>query len=380
MMSSHNEDALEKKMDGRDVYMAGIGSYSPGDPVPFDKIEDVLGRLTNAPARVLKRIDRIRPIMKEMLGIEYSHYALDPTTRQLTETNVTMSVKSSNKALEMAKMDAAQIELIVYAGIFYDYMCPPTSVFVQEALNIPHCAEIAIHSNCTAIYKALQVASDLIDYGRYDNALVIASQLSSPFLRAEYYNQRVITEEQAVLRWFLSDGAGALVLTSNKPAKPSLKVLNTYLESVGVGIEPSMKMLIGATKSNLHEIYENGWHHLTQDFKTVAKLAPELARKGSREMLQKWNLFDLSRVKCFFLNIPTKHLMDIGIKMAKAESKNPDLPYYTKLSTRGYPGAPAIIIALDEYLHETRLNPGDQLVSFVTESSKWMHAGFILEY
>jgi 3-oxoacyl-[acyl-carrier-protein] synthase III len=318
--------------------------------------------------------------MKEMLGIEYSHYALDPTTRQLTETNVTMSVKSSNKALEMAKMDAAQIELIVYAGIFYDYMCPPTSVFVQEALNIPHCAEIAIHSNCTAIYKALQVASDLIDYGRYDNALVIASQLSSPFLRAEYYNQQVITEEQAVLRWFLSDGAGALVLTSNKPAKPSLKVLNTYLESVGVGIEPSMKMLIGATKSNLHEIYENGWHHLTQDFKTVAKLAPELARKGSREMLEKWNLFDLSRVKCFFLNIPTKHLMDIGIKMAKAESKNPDLPYYTKLSTRGYPGAPAIIIALDEYLHETRLNPGDQLVSFVTESSKWMHAGFILEY
>ncbi len=115
MMSNHNEDALEKKMDGRDVYMAGIGSYSPGDPVPFDKIEDVLGRITNAPARVLKRIDRIRPIMKEMLGIEYSHYALDPTTRQLTETNVTMSVKSSNKALEMAEMNAAQIDLIVYA-------------------------------------------------------------------------------------------------------------------------------------------------------------------------------------------------------------------------------------------------------------------------
>jgi 3-oxoacyl-[acyl-carrier-protein] synthase III len=379
MMSSHNEDALEKKMDGRDVYMAGIGSYSPGDPVPFDKIEDVLGRITNAPARVLKRIDRMRPIMKEMLGIEYSHYALDPTTRQLTETNVTMSVKSSNKALEMAEMDAAQIELIVYAGIIYDYMCPPTSVFVQEALNIPDCAEIAIHSNCTAIYKALQVASDLIAYGRYNNALVVASQLSSPILRAEYYNQQAMTEEQAILRWFLSDGAGAWVLTSNKPVKPSLKVLNTYLESVGVGIEPSMKMPFGVAKSNIHEIYENGWHHLTQDFKTVAKLAPELGRIGSRKMLDKWNL-DLSRVKCFFLNIPTKHLMDIGIQIAKTELNNPDLSYFTKLSTRGYPGAPAIVIALDEYLHETRLNPGDQLLSFVTESSKWMHAGFILEY
>jgi 3-oxoacyl-[acyl-carrier-protein] synthase III len=379
MMSSQKPDAKKNRMDGRDVYLAGIGSYSPGDPIPFDKIEDVLGRITKAPPKILKRIDRMRPIMKELLGIEYSHYALDPSTRQLTETNVTMSVKSSNKALEMAEMDAAQIDLIIYAGIIYDYMCPPTSVFVQEALNIPYCAEISIHSNCTAIYKALQVASDLIAYGRYNNALVVASQMSSPILRAEYFNQQALTEEQAVLRWFLSDGAGALVLTSNKPTKPCVKVLNTYLESVGVGIEPSMKMPFGVLKSNIQEIYSHGWHHLTQDLKTVAKLAPELGVKGFRLMLEKWNL-DLSQVRCFFLNIPTKHLFDIAVPIAKADLKNPDLYFYTKLSTRGYPGAPAIIIALDEYLHETSLDPGDLLVSFVTESSKWMHAGFIFEF
>ena len=366
-------------MADRDVYLAGIGSFSPGNPVPFDKIEDVLGKITEAPKKVLKRIKRIRPIMKEMLGIEHSHYALDPDTRQLTETNVTMSVKSTNKALEMAEMDASCIDLIVYAGILYDYMCPPTSVFVQEALNIPYCAEISIHSNCTAIYKALQVASDLISYGRYNNALVVTSQLSSPFLRAEYFNQRVMTEEQAILRWFLSDGAGALLLTANKPKKPCVKVRNTYLESVGIGIEPTMKMLIGASRSNLPEIYQKGWHHLTQDLKVVAKLAPELGGKGFCLMLEKWNL-EPSQVKCFFLNIPTKHLMDTGINIVKTTLKNPDLSFYTKLGNRGYPGAPAIIIALDEYFQEAILNPGDLLVSFVTESSKWMHAGFILEY
>jgi 3-oxoacyl-[acyl-carrier-protein] synthase III len=72
--------------------------------------------------------------------------------------------------------------------------------------------------------------------------------------------------------------------------------------------------------------------------------------------------------------------MDIGIQIAKADLNNPDLAFYTKLATRGYPGAPAIVIALDEYIHSADLTPGDQLVSFVTESSKWMHAGFILEY
>jgi len=365
-------------MRGRDVYIAGIGSFSPGEPVPFDRIEDVLGKLTDAPKRLLKRIERMRPIMKEMLGIEFSYYAIDPDTREPTETNVSMAVKSSKKALEMAGMDPTDIDLIVYAGIFYDYMCPPSSVFVQEELNIPYCAEISIHSNCTSIYKALQVASDMIANGRYHKALVVAAQISSAFLRAEYFNQEVMTENQAVLRWFLSDGAGALVLTSEKPENHPLKVMDTYLESVGAGLEPAMKMLIGAEKTDLRKIYENGWHHLVQDIKVVAKLAPELFGKGIHEMLDRTHI-DVSKVKCFFANIPTKHLMDLAVKNLKRDFENPDLPFYTKLSTRGYQGAPAIIIGIEDYLQETSLSPGDSLVSFVTESSKWMHAGFILE-
>ncbi|MDO9111261.1 MAG: hypothetical protein Q7U40_11435, partial [Desulfatirhabdiaceae bacterium] len=63
-------------MSARPVYISGIGSFSPGNPVPFDQIEDVLGRITDAPPRLLKRIDRLRPIMKELLGVEYSHYAI----------------------------------------------------------------------------------------------------------------------------------------------------------------------------------------------------------------------------------------------------------------------------------------------------------------
>jgi 3-oxoacyl-[acyl-carrier-protein] synthase III len=366
-------------MKGRDVYVGGIGSFSPGEPVPFDMIEDVLGKITDAPKKILKRIDRMRPLMKEMLGIEYSHYALDPKTRQQTEDNVSMSVKSAKKALEMAEMGATEIDLIVYAGILFDVWCPPSSTLVQDALNIPYCAEMTIHSNCTAIYKAIQVASDLIAYGRYDNALVVTSQLSSTFLRAEYFNQKALTEEQAILRWFLSDGAGAMVLTSKNSGKVRLKVVDTYLESVGVGIEPSMKMLVGTSKWDISEIHEHGWHHLTQDLKTVAKLAPELGKKGFKTMLEKTNL-NLSTVKCFFANIPTKHLMDLLVKTLRIDFQNPHLHFYTKLSTRGYQGPPAIIIAIDEYMKETQLSPGDRLVSFVTESSKWMHAGFILEY
>lgn len=366
-------------MNEREVYIAGIGSYSPGDPVPFDEIENVLGRITDAPARLLKRIERIRPVMKGLLGIEYSHYALNPVTREMTESNVSMAVKAAHKALNAAGMKAADVDLLIYAGILYDCMCPPSSVLVQDALNIPYCSEMSIHSNCTAIYKALQVAADLVANGRYRNALIVTSQLSSTFLRAEYFNQKVLTEEQVILRWFLSDGAGALVLSPEVSSDGRFRVKQTYLESVGTGIAPSMRLEMGATRWNYSDIYNNGWHHLVQDLSVVMKLAPEMGEKGMNEMIQKTGL-DVGSVKCFFCNVPTLHLMDQVITKTRKNWKNPNLNFYTKLATRGYPGAPAIIIALDDYLTETKLSSGDIIVSFVTESSKWMHAGFILEY
>lgn len=365
-------------MAARDVFITGIGSYSPGAPVPLEAMEKVLGEVTEAPKKVLKRLPRIRAVFQEMLGIEYSHYAVDPVTRRPTETNVSMSAKSARTALDRAGLQAQDVQLLIYAGILYDYLCPPSSVLLQEALGIPYCAELSIHSNCTAIYKAIQVASDLVAHGRYDNALIVTSQLSSVFLRSEYFNQKALTLEQIVLRWFLSDGAGAVVVEPRRKKPADLRITDTYLESVGLGIEPTMKMVAGAANPNLLDVYEKGLHHLVQDISTVSKLAPDLFRKGFDQMMAKTGL-KVRDITCFFANIPTKHMMDELMYYLRKDFQCPDLNFYTKLSRRGYPGAPAIIIALDEYLQEVGVRPGDRLVSFVTESSKWMHAGFILD-
>lgn len=366
-------------MKERDVYITGIGSFSPGEKIPFDKIEDVLGKFNEAPPKLLRWIDRMRKIMKEALGIEYAHYVLDPKTRKPTEDNVTMSSKSALEALKMAKLDASKIDLIVYAGVLMEQVCPPTTTLIQEALGIPYCAEISIHSNCTAIYKALQVAADLIANGRYNNALVVTSQISSAFLRAEHFNQKILSQEQVILRWFLCDGAGAFILTSNNLQSPRLKIVDTYIESVGLGIKPSMTALFGGNRVNMLESYENGWHHLTQNFAEVAKIAPPLFKKGLDNMIDRIGL-DVSKVNYFFANIPTNHLMDLCVTSLRKDWNLPNLKFYTKLGKRGYPGAPAIVIALGDFMRETKLSTGDILVSFVTESSKWMHAGFVLEY
>jgi 3-oxoacyl-[acyl-carrier-protein] synthase III len=364
----------------KDVYVAGIGSYSPGEPVAFERIEDVLGRITEAPPKMLKWIDRMRPIMEEMLGVEYCHYAIDPQTREPTDDNVTMSVKSAEKALAMAGLQPEDIDLIVYAGIMMEYVCPPTTTLIQEALQIPQCAEYSIHSNCTSIYKALQLASDQIALGRYKTALIATAQLSSPYLRAEHFNQKILEKPQILLRWFLSDGAGALVVTSDRSiGQKRLRVADTYVESMGLGLGPDMYCRIGGHRVHPLETYEKGWHHLSQNFEQVAKLAVELGKKATDRMMDRVGL-DWQQVKCMFMNVPTKHILDQVVSGIRKDKNVSDLQFYSKLAHRGYPGPSAIVHALDGFLQEGAVQKGDILASVVAESSKWMYAGFVLEY
>ena len=193
------------------VKVSGSGSYLPGTPVPRSEVDYYLGELTGAPQKIRKWMARIKELMAELLEVEYYHFAIDPLTRQFTEDNITMSVKAAKDALDSAGARPEDVELIVYGSAHQDQM-PTASARIQESLGIERCAELSIHANCTSAYKSLLVASDMIRNGRYRNALVISSSMSSSELVAEYYNQPLVTKEELFLRYFLSDGASALFL------------------------------------------------------------------------------------------------------------------------------------------------------------------------
>lgn len=364
----------------QDVYIAGIGSYSPGAPVPFDQLEDVLGRITDAPPKLMRWIERLRPIMKDMLGVKFCHYAMDPVTREPTENLVSMAVKAAEPAMARAGIKPSDIDLLVYAGVFAENVSPPTSVLIQEKLQIPQCAEYEIHSNCTSIYKALELAFDQIRVGRYKTALIMTAQMSSVFLRAEYYNQKVLAKENILLRWFLSDGSGALVVTSDPNlGQNRFRIVQTYNESVGLGLGPDMYCIFGGPRCNLLEAYEKGWHHLAQNFDKVAELAVDLGKKAADRMMDRLGM-NWQDIKYFFMNVPTRHIHDHVVSDLRQAKNIPGLQFYSKLGDRGYPGPCAIIQGLDGFLAECHPAKGDLVMSVVAESSKWMYAGFVLEY
>jgi 3-oxoacyl-[acyl-carrier-protein] synthase III len=361
--------------------VTGSGHFLPGDPVPPEKIEDYLGAITSGPKKLMRWIGKTKLLMREMLDIEYYHYAIDPETREHTETHTTMGVKAAREALAAANREPREIEFIA-VGSPFAMQLPPLSTWVQDQLGIDRCAEITVHSNCTSPYKALMVAHDAIRTGRYKNALVVSTSLTSSALRAEYFNQEALTQEEAYLRWFLSDGAGAVVLESSDTKRDGVFLEAVYIESFN---KPSvMGNVSPGYWVNPQVQYEERQHHLFQKMDQITKhVADHEAKRtiftaGIERMLQKHNI-DLSKLKFFQINMPSKQVVDLVLDEAEKFWDVSRDTLYTKISSMGYPGPPACLICLDRILREEDLADDDLILSFVLEVSKFMQAGFVMQ-
>jgi 3-oxoacyl-[acyl-carrier-protein] synthase III len=365
------------------VRISGTGHYLPGEPIPFEKVDNYLGSLDGAPEKISAWLGRMKEIMSEILEVENYHFAIDPVTREFTDDNITMSVKAARKALEDAGLTAEDIDFIAYGSAHQDQM-PTASVRIQEALGIEQCGEVSIHANCTSAYKALTIAYDFLRLGRYKKALVVSSGISSSELRSDYYNLAKVRKEELFLRYFLSDGAGAVILEADEsPKKQGLYLEHCYIESIGGNKPSAMGNKRPAYFMNPKEEFDKAYHHLSQMFnenlsRHFNEADGSVFIKGLKRMLEQYPV-DKNLIRFFQVNFPSKHISEMI--MDECEEIGIDRnTLYTKMSSMGYMGPPMVFACLDKILHEEQLKHGEILLSFVTEVSKFMQAGFISKW
>jgi len=366
------------------VRIAGTGSFLPGPPVPNDKLESLLGPLDHAPPKVRSFIQNLGPKMLDRGGVKTRHFAVDPETGNMTYNFSSLAEKAARNALEMAEMEPQQLDLVVMSCPSYDQSTPPTSALLQERLGIQNCAEMEIHSNCTGVGKGVQIAYDALRTGRYQTALVCYSQLSSIYLRSCYFNQSKMDKVHAALRWILADGAGALVLQAVQNGRPGHEIVGTFVESVGAG-RPAGMVAGGAaadlmqTSHQIPQLYEQGQHHLWQDFSAVNDNAAPLLLQGLCNFTAKLRI-EPSSVDHYVVSIPTLQLYEdhipafldrLGITREKIKFRSDRI---------GYCGGAATLLHLDEMVRSGELKSGQLAIVHAVESSKWMTAGFAVRW
>jgi 3-oxoacyl-[acyl-carrier-protein] synthase III len=364
------------------VEIVGTGSFLPGDPISNDQIESVLRPLAGAPAKLQHFVQIVGPRMLERSGITRRHFAIDPQTHDSTHTFSSLAEPACRRALEAAGIPPNDVELLVISCPIPDFATPPTSTILQERLGIRACAELEIHSNCTGVGKGVECAFNALRSGQYVTALVAYSQLSSLYLRSDYFNQAKVSKDEATLRWILSDGAGAVALRVAPNADAVHQVLGTFVASVGTCRPPGMTAGgagVDLVNHSLAQVYEDGTHHLWQDFAAVGKDGVRVLFQGIQDFLKKLHV-EPSAVDHYIISVPTLPLYDDYIRgMAKQLGVSLDrMRFHSGKS--GYCGGAATLVALDDMVRSGEIRTNQTIVVHAVESSKWMTAGFAVRW
>ena len=317
----------------KEVELISTGIYLPGNPIPFDNIEEYIGALDKVPDKTKHQISKLRNIMKRILKA-CCYYAIDPKTKKSIETVSSLSVKAINNALTKAKMRPEELELIILGTPLPDRMTPPTSAYIQQDLGIDTCTEMEIHSNCTGMTKAMEVAFNALSLGKYKNAVVVYAQNPSSYLISSFYNQGKVAIENLLLRWFLSDSAGAMVLKASDKIKKGFKISGTYNESFGGKLKPSMWMDFGASNFDLPSVIEEGKHHFAQDYQTVNKLGPIMQVRGIKRFLEEYGLSGKD-IDHLLISIPSHSLGATAKKKTFTEIGIPAEKWFDNVETKG---------------------------------------------
>jgi 3-oxoacyl-[acyl-carrier-protein] synthase III len=95
-------------------------------------------------------------------------------------------------------------------------------------------------------------------------------------------------------------------------------------------------------------------------------------------MMEKYP-FKTKDVRFFQVNFPSKHIAEMVIEECELLGI-PKEKLYTKMNTMGYVGPPMAFLCIDRMMEEETFQSGDLILSFVTEVSKFMQAGYLLKY
>lgn len=184
----------------RAAVLAGVGSHLPEDVV------------TNA--MLAERLDTSDEWIRSRIGISQRHVAAAGTSTG------DLAVRAGRDALDRAGIET--VGLVVVATTTPDNTCPSTAPSVASRLGLVGTAAFDVSAVCSGFVYALDVASSLVECGRYDSALVIG---------AETFTQLLDPSDRTTAAIF-GDGAGALVLRAGDRESPGA-VLASHLGSDG---------------------------------------------------------------------------------------------------------------------------------------------------
>ena len=170
------------KAAGKHISITGLGVHVPERVVTNEELSTL--------------VDTNDQWIVERTGIKERRVAADD------EALTDICLPAARRALEMANVDAASIDLLIVATITPDMTFPSSAAILADQLGMPNAAAYDLSAGCTGFVYAIAQAHGMLASGLAKRALVIGADVLSKILDW--------TDRSTVV--LFGDGAGAVVL------------------------------------------------------------------------------------------------------------------------------------------------------------------------
>jgi 3-oxoacyl-[acyl-carrier-protein] synthase-3 len=302
--------------------LVGTGRALPGEPVTNAMLAERLA---------VNGIETSDEWIRERTGITQRYIAAD----HLSSSD--LASEAGQKAIEMAGLSPAEIDLVIVATSTPDMIFPSTACLVQKKLGISNGPAFDVQAVCSGFVYAMATADMFIKSGKVKTALVIGAEVFS----------RIMDWTDRTTCVLFGDGAGAVVLKAD--SKPG--ILGHRLHARG---EYENILRTAGTVCNGKA---TGHPFLTMDGQSVFKLAVQVLDSVAREVLADVNL----QVSDIDWLIP--HQANIRILSSTAKRLGLDeSKVVITVDQHANTSAASVPLALDVAMRDGRLQPGQRLM------------------
>ncbi|HJU92586.1 MAG TPA: beta-ketoacyl-ACP synthase III [Pyrinomonadaceae bacterium] len=251
------------------------------------------------------------------------------------------AVRAARQAIERARLDPSDIDLLLCATVTPDQILPSTGCIIQAELGANNAAAMDIVAACSGFLYGVSLADSMIKTGQVRHAVVVGAEILTQYV--DY------TDRQTCV--LFGDGAGAAVLG---PTDSSRGILASKIKSDGRYEEQLYSPGGGTRKRPTAETLAAGDHFFKMKGNELFKVAVRSMAEISRDVLER------AGVKSDEIDLFIPHQANQRITEAVADRLNVDMSkVYSNIAVHGNTSSASIPIALDECVEAGRIKEGD---------------------
>ena len=374
-----------------DVFITKASRFLPNDPVENDDMETFLGMVDGKPSKA-------RRVILRRNGIKQRYYALDKDGN-VTHTNVQMAANAVRGLLD-DQLTIDDIDLLSCGTGSPEQLIPSHGVMVHGELGgKKHMEVVSFAGSCCSGADALKYAYMAVKLGLSKNAVAVASERSSAWMRASYFQKEseqlaqledhpMLAFQKDFLRWMLSDGAFS-VLLQGKPLASGLSLRLDWIDITSYANTKETCMYAAADKDA--DGHVKGWASfpqsewltesifaIKQDTRMLSEYIVPLGVQYLIEMGKK-HQFTPDDVDWFLPHMSSMFFKDVILEeTAKQGFFIPEERWFYNLPKIGNIGSASAFAMLEELMDSGLLKQGQKVLVMVPESARFSYCYFML--